>query len=42
MKILKADCLYNGKVKSAEDKMREKNFEEKYKHSTHTIGYQFK
>lgn len=42
MKILHADSLYNGKVKSTEDLAREKNFENKYGFSIHTAGYQIK
>lgn len=42
MKILKADCLYNGKLKSAEDIARKNRFEERHGHSIHVTGYQIK
>lgn len=38
-KILKADCLYNSRLKSDEDVTRERNFEHKYGRSIHVIGY---
>lgn len=41
-KILKADCLYSGKIKSNEDLARIRNFESKYGHSVHVSGYQVK
>lgn len=42
MKILKADCLYNGKLKSAEDIARERRFEERQGHSIHVSGHKLK
>lgn len=42
LKILKADCLYDGKLKSDEDLARKRRFEEKYGHSINVSGYQIK
>lgn len=42
MKLLKADCLFNGKLKSNEDLARIRNFETKHGHSIHSLGYQVK
>lgn len=39
LKILKADCLYNGKLKSSEDIARKRNFEEKHGCSIYTLGH---
>ena len=41
-KFLKADCMYNSKLKSSEDMARQRRFEHKYGHSIHAIGYQIK
>ena len=37
LKILKADCLYNSKLKSNEDLARKRRFEEKHNDSFHIM-----
>lgn len=41
-KILKADCMYSGKIKSDEDMQRVRNYEKIHGHSAYISGFKIK